>query len=65
MPLKLFCRARVSENILPQPVEKEKLELLLKAGMAAPSGKDVRPWELIVVDDRAALDGMADRKSVV
>ena len=28
---------------LPKPVEKEKIEVLLKAGMAAPSGKDVRP----------------------
>ncbi len=44
---------------LPRPVEKEKLELLLKAGMAAPSGKDVRPWSFIVVDDRAVLDSMA------
>ena len=26
---------------LPKPVEKEKIEVLLKAGMAAPSGKDV------------------------
>ena len=27
--------------------------------MAAPSGKDMRPWEFIVVDDRATLDSMA------
>ena len=44
---------------LPKPVEKEKVEVLLKAGMAAPSGKDVRPWELIVIDDREVLDSMA------
>ena len=44
---------------LPKPVEKEKEEVLLKAGMAAPSGKDVRPWELIVIDDREVLDSMA------
>ena len=44
---------------LPKPVEKEKIEVLLKAGMAAPSGKDVRPWELIVIDDREVLDSMA------
>lgn len=55
----IFSRKSV-RKFLPQPVEKEKLELLLKAGMAAPSGKDVRPWKLIVVDDRAALDGMAE-----
>ena len=32
---------------------------MLRAGMAAPSGKDVRPWEFIVVSDRAKLDSMA------
>lgn len=41
------------------PVEKEKLDILLKAGMAAPSGKDMRPWEFLVIDDRAVLDSMA------
>ncbi len=45
---------------LQQPVEDEKVELLLKAGMAAPSGKDVRPWELVVVRGRAVLDSMAE-----
>lgn len=54
----IFSRKSV-RKYLPKPVEKEKLELILKAGMAAPSGKDVRPWEFIVIDDRATLDSMA------
>lgn len=54
----IFARKSV-RKYLPKPVEKEKLELLLKAGMAAPSGKDVRPWEFVVIDDRAVLDSMA------
>lgn len=40
-------------------VEAEKMDVLLRAGMAAPSGKDQRPWEFIVVRDRAILDSMA------
>lgn len=40
-------------------VEKEKIELMLRAGMSAPSGKDTRPWEFIVITDRAKLDSMA------
>lgn len=32
---------------------------MLRAGMAAPSGKDMRPWEFIVIDDRATLDSLA------
>lgn len=54
----IFARKSV-RKYLPKPVEKEKLDILLKAGMAAPSGKDVRPWAFVVVDDRAALDSMA------
>ena len=44
------------------PVEKEKVENLLRAGMAAPSGKDKRPWEFIVVDERELLDSLAAHK---
>lgn len=43
-----------------QPVEKEKLDLLVRAGMAAPSARDRRPWEFIVVTDRGLLDTMGD-----
>jgi nitroreductase len=38
-----------------QPVEPEKLDLLLKAGMAAPSAMNCRPWEFIVVTDPEKL----------
>jgi len=54
----IFARKSV-RKYLPVPVEKEKTEQLLKAGMAAPSGKDKRPWEFIVIDDRTVLDSMA------
>ena len=27
-----------------QPIEKSKLDTLLRAAMAAPTGKDMRPW---------------------
>ena len=32
-------------------VEKEKLELLLKAAMAAPSAMNIKPWEFVVVTE--------------
>ena len=54
----IFARKSV-RKYLPKPVEKEKIELLLKAGMAAHSGKDARPWELLVIDKREVLDSMA------
>lgn len=54
----IFARKSV-RKYLPKPVEQEKTELLLKAGMAAPTGKDTRPWEFVVITDRAVLDSMA------
>lgn len=38
-----------------RPVEKEKIITLLKAGMAAPSAVDRRPWHFYVVNDRQML----------
>lgn len=54
----IFARKSV-RTYLNKGVEKEKIDLLLRAGMAAPSGKDVRPWEFLVISERATLDSMA------
>lgn len=43
-----------------RPVEKEKLETLVRAGMTAPSSRDRRPWEFVIVTDRDLLDKMGD-----
>ncbi|MBE6333863.1 MAG: nitroreductase family protein [Bacteroidales bacterium] len=43
-----------------QVVSEQDVLTLLKAAMAAPTGKNVRPWEFIVVRDRAILDAMAE-----
>ncbi|MFI3318674.1 MAG: nitroreductase family protein [Rikenellaceae bacterium] len=40
-----------------QPIEQEKIEKMLKAGMAAPTAGNRQPWELVVVTDRQVLDG--------
>jgi len=41
------------------PIPKEKLEALVRAGFAAPSAVDVRPWAFVVVTERARLDALA------
>lgn len=40
-------------------VEDEKIELLLKAAMAAPSAGNQQPWEFYVVKNRKALEELA------
>lgn len=54
----IFARKSV-RTYLNKGVEKEKIDWMLRAGMAAPSGRDLRPWEFVVVTDRAVLDSMA------
>ncbi len=39
-----------------QPVEPAKVELLLRAGMAAPTAMNKQPWHFVVLDTREALD---------
>ena len=51
----IMSRASVREY-LPDPVPDEQVEALLKAGMAAPSACDVRPWAFVVVRERRKLD---------
>ena len=58
----------VYENILSrksvrsftdQPVNRASIDTLLHAAMAAPTGRDMRPWKFIVVDERSAMDSLA------
>lgn len=42
-----------------RPVSDEQVDVLLRAAMAAPTGRDLRPWEFIVVRNRNTLDSLA------
>ena len=46
---------RSCRKFAEQPVEREKIEALLRAGMQAPSGKDARPWQFLVLTEREKL----------
>lgn len=52
---------RSIRNYTDQDVEPEKIEAILEAGMAAPSGKNGQPWDFIVLTRREILDEMAER----
>ena len=42
-----------------QPVEEEKIEAMLRAGMAAPTAVNAQPWHFVVVSDQAKLRELA------
>ena len=38
-----------------KPIEPEKVDLLLHAGMSAPSARNRQPWKFVVVDEKDLL----------
>ena len=41
-----------------QPVAKDTLDIIVKAGMAAPSAVNSQPWAFVVVTEKAMLDSL-------
>ncbi len=54
-------RKSVRKFLKDKEIAKSDVDAIVKAGMAAPSGRDARPWEIIVVNDRQILDAMAEK----
>lgn len=50
----IFSRKSV-RNFTDQPVSNEDLTLLVKAGMAAPTGMNRQPWEFLIIQDKAKM----------
>ena len=49
-------KRRSIRKFTPEPVSKQILMEVIKAGMNAPSAGNERPWYFIVIDDRKLLD---------
>jgi len=46
-----------------QPVEQEKLDLLLEAALRSPSSKGNNPWEFVVVTDKETIKALSVAKA--
>ena len=42
-----------------QPVEQEKIDIMLKAAMAAPTAVNLQPWHFIVITDKAIMKALS------
>lgn len=54
--LDFFIKRRSVRSYLEKPIEKEKLDIILKAAFTAPSTANNQPWEMVVVTDKTYLD---------
>ncbi|MCD6225634.1 nitroreductase family protein [bacterium] len=57
--LAVIKKRRSIREFLDKPVEKEKIEEILKAVMFAPSAVHRRPWEFVVVEDPEKKEALA------
>ena len=55
----LFTRHSI-RKYTDEPIDGEHVKLLLEAALLAPSGKSVRPWEFVVVEDKGVLAKMSE-----
>lgn len=58
----IFSRHSI-RKYLDKPIESEKIQLLLRAAMQAPSGGNQQPWEFIVVTEKTMLESLSKTSS--
>ena len=55
----IFHRVSIRKYV-DKPVEQDKIEMMLRAAMAAPSARNQQPWEFYVVTNRELIDKLAE-----
>ena len=56
----IFCHRRSVRKYTGEHIPEEKLERILQAGLLAPSGRNRKPWEFILVKDREMLRKLSE-----
>jgi nitroreductase len=59
--LDIIFRRKSVRSYTGKAVSKSDLELLIRAGMAAPSGRDERPWAFVTVTDSELIDLLTEK----
>jgi nitroreductase len=62
MFISLIEKRRSIRKFKPQPVEPDKVGILVEAALRAPSSMGSNPWEFILVADQAVLDKLSRAK---
>ena len=59
--IKLIMSRKSVRSFLNLPLTKSQLELIIEAGMSAPSANNKQPWSFIAITERELLDQLADK----
>lgn len=57
--LDLLMNRRSIRKYKDKEVNKETIDKILKGALTSPSGRNIRPWELVVVTDKSVLVSLA------
>jgi nitroreductase len=60
--ISLLSQRRSIRKYKSQPVEKRKIQYLVKAGLLSPSSRGINPWEFLVIDDKDIIDKLSMAK---
>ena len=59
---KLIEKRRSIRKYQKQPVEPEKIALIIEAALRAPSSRGLNPWDFVVVDDLNVISKLSKAK---
>lgn len=57
--LEMMYNRRSVRKYTGEPIPKDKIETILKAGLLSASGRRIRPWEFIAVQDKETLSSLS------
>ena len=58
----LLVNRRSIRKYTDQPVDPQDVKLIIEAALMSPSSKSVRPWQFVVVEDKAMLEKLGKCK---
>lgn len=59
---KLITKRRSIRKFTDEAIKPQEVELILKAGLKAPSSKNGKPWHFIAVEDKGVLEKLSASK---
>ena len=62
MVMSVIRKRRSIRKFKPNPIEPEKVNMLVEATLRAPSSRGMKPWEFVVVTDKDLLEKLSGAK---
>lgn len=61
--LDILLNRRSYRSFLDKKVEDEKIDKLVQAAQLSPSGKNTKPWEFIIIEDKDTLNKLGNTRN--